>query len=285
MSSWFFRPDRHSVLIISARGPLAGSGHAERCRILARYLKSQGIEVREAALDLQSGRWQTDTLEDSFALIVLDARDFDPARIPFTGPILALDNQSASRGRGGRFSFYDTIPHPQLDLSIVLRQALVEPIPYRPHKSQVLIYSGALTVPRYVALLLDVLRPCPVLVVGTPGPLKARYIRRLSPEAFRQELGRSSYFLTYFGQSFLESLSVRGLRPLLYSSGSDYHDLLSSAISRQLKIPFVRNLSDALSCRMRIATYRPRIWTVAGGYDLLTERIKRLLSAGARAEI
>lgn len=279
MNNWHSRPDPPSVLIISARGPLAGSGHTERCRVLAGYLKDQGIKVQEAGLPLETGQVETASFSGRFSLVVLDARDYDPAHLPFPGPILCLDNRSGSRGQSDRYFFYDTIPHPDLDLFTILRQALVRPIPYDPQKRQVLIYAGSQILPRYLQLLFRGPGSLPVLVVGQSSFAGARRVQRLAPDAFRRELARSRYFFTYYGQSLFESLSIAGLCPVLYSIGSPYHDFLSTSIARQLHIPFLRTVQDAIRWQSQLPVRRTRVLATGRGYELLIGRIKRLLSA------
>ena len=230
-----------SVTIIAGSGPGWGRGHVQRMQILADLLTQDGVAVQFLTSPEQA------LVEGK--LTVLDRRDTDPRPYLAHGPVIALDNRHHAREKISEVVFHDTLPHPNCDLELVFRSALIHPDLQKYGKldkpTDAFAYSGALT---DTEMLDDFL--CSLVTEGLvrqafrcgsspPGKKRRRMLRhaaKLDRNVYFETLGRSKYVLTYFGMTMLEALHLRRT-PVLYPSGNADHDVLTNDLRRRTEIP------------------------------------------------
>ncbi len=286
------------VSIVTGSGQGLGTGHLTRMRVLEHQLAARGLVVRffaDGATDTPASQAARTAL--SPAVVVLDARDADPRPLRGNGPVLALDNRHGSRATATDpgLIYYDTIPHPQIELDAVLERALIAPEltrlkrrPLAARGQNILVYCPDVAPRGLMDFLAHHRQRFPaarIVIVGgglaagaSTGPPVAGLTRRerLESTEFFSELQNARLVLAYFGMTILEAWYA-GAVPVQFSIDSSVHDRLSEDLERRAGILFVKEPAEFAALSDRSAGLTVPLGGPGGrGYELLVREIENL---------
>ncbi|MBL8022343.1 MAG: hypothetical protein JNM27_21885 [Leptospirales bacterium] len=257
------------IRLIAGVGAEFGTGHLKRMEKLAEYLTRRNHSTVIVAMDSSTplSRLEADDASKC-RLTVFDARDVDPQIA--TGRVIALDNRHPNRRTmDSRVVFHDTIPHPDVSMTVAMQNCLVDPefCDQASNGRRALIYAGSWHGDPPGLDILASLGYELVQVGGQKNP-RVTWHERLSPVDFRQEMCRSSLVFTYFGMTALQAMYLKK-QVILFSIG-DVHDRLSLNLA-QIGVPFIRSAPVAADFT---STAMPAMIPGGRGFDFLLSLIE-----------
>lgn len=255
----------------SASGGIYGNGHILRMRQLESALCSTEYKVEFHDLTGILGNNCLKTSNTIFqnhlvslsvksntdcVLDIVDLRDIDPKLWNFSKNVLFLDNQNILRHSTGKktkkYRFYDTIPHPNLELSQSMQalwfpDALIELTNKTlTKKNRAIFYSGDLErdrVEKYFDYFLEFTKFAGIDDIIQIGKHKisniVNQIESINQKLFYEMLARSRYYFSYYGLGIFEALLLN-IRPVLYQISSRDHQVLSGFIAKSIHIPYIK---------------------------------------------
>jgi spore coat polysaccharide biosynthesis protein SpsF len=260
------------ISILAGEPEQFGTGHWERCRILAVHLAVNGFGV-------ELGKWKpisnemnsidskmpfTDSLKvnSNTNLVLFDARDY---QIQSGAPVLYLDNnlfvnsndehslEILPNTKSNRwFVHKEFIASSRLDKDLISRQSMSNHFPLEKPESNVneveiskiLLYTGdidSISI-KNLELAIDMVYPgASVIQVGKNSCSLGMHFNRLPKKIWYEMMRESDCVISYFGQTVLEAC-ILNKRVVTYSI-SDYHESLSKLLETNLKIPYWGNPS------------------------------------------
>ncbi len=238
----FSGPGKKTVHIHFGKPSQFGSGHRERCRILHSCLQVKGYELS------LSDDWES--LPESADLYIVDSRDVQLPEILLNRNVLILDGFQELKGKNHKV--YYTLPHFSYPLQTVSERILFSSLlessfNEKETEGRVLVYAG--NIPEFQCRLLDrkLLEAgifSEIVRIGGTAPEldSVKYFHRRTRFQFYSELKKSEFFLSYFGISFLEAVHL-GKKIISYPL-TDYHEMLTENISKEIHIHDFRNLNS-----------------------------------------
>ena len=219
-----------------------GSGHRERCRILHSCLQIKGWDLS------LSDDWNG--LPESADLYIIDSRDAELPDSLIDKKVLILDGfQELKRDS---HQVYYSLPHFSYPLEKIRNRILFSSLLESDFNEQeiqgrILVYAG--NIPELQCRMLD--RKLyesslfsEIVRIGGSAPEmgSVKFFSRRTRFQFYSELKKSEFFLSYFGISLLEAVHL-GKKIISYPL-TEYHEMLSENISKEIKIHDFRNLNS-----------------------------------------
>ena len=318
------------IAVIAAAGKKQGSGHLLRMSYLCKELnlryrssylshnkneQKRRTEFNILFYKIESQETEKKTLNEiirwkhSLNLIIMDGGDLDPFPFLQAGiPMIVLDNRHENRkilesSYSKDIDFHDTLPHSNVELKLVLQNALISPIlmelirnvafpslPVAQERAQdIVVYVGEFRKLRYLEAFLWSLREEQkierVLWWGTE-PEDRRLLKftllqnRVEQKDFYERIISQEVHAVfcYTGMLLLESLFV-GKVPILFHTGSQKHDQIAKFLSQELGLNYIPKTSASLlenwSRKKDLLLDTSLFCRPSGkGWDILFEKIK-----------
>ncbi|MCE9501096.1 MAG: hypothetical protein K8R21_11460, partial [Leptospira sp.] len=196
--------------------------------------------------------------------------------------ILLIDNFGTDRNA---FPHHDVLPNPETDFLETLENTLLPSLIdlYAQEKDEkiVTIYSGNLT-PEYTRVIDKIIaenfgKNFRLIRIGNADSDQEIEVRnRVFRKEYFELLGKSEFFISYFGQSVMEALYMQ--KKIVLFSISDYHEKLAEFLSEKTGIFHIGNILNAkLQCKIDPEKIKkPEIIIRNRGFTILLEKIRNL---------
>ena len=288
-----------------------GSGHYTRIWELYKFLsKSKEIKKFSKKKELKLSFHPISSIKEAQKylnkkeknLCLFDLREIDPRPLLTQAKVLCLDNQHPLRKRwekeySNNLFFYDTLPHPNVDLQTALAQALLAPppspipslfsSPFFSSSKKILLCNGPFIKLPPLSLLLEKIKAIypnieKGIFFGEKIPSETSFWKkqkRLAHKDFLRLLQKSYLVFCYPGQSMLEALYLKK-KVILIRTESQIHNDLSKYINQKMSLPYFEKERDIPIVLENIQkkVYRENL-DMGKGYILLSKKIYSLLNS------
>jgi spore coat polysaccharide biosynthesis protein SpsF len=264
------------ILLLCSYSKEHGSGHYERCIVLFVLLQTFNLEITLST---------NPELENSFDFYIIDYRDFKiPKNIPIEKCLL-IDNYNYSLKEAHLFY---TMPHPNLSIGEEIIPLFSNSLDFysktkKIETKSILVYTGNLQKTDIDCIELFIVKSFPkykIIRIGGNPPENSNieWHQRVGKNYFFELLSIVEIFISYFGQSMLESLYLNK-KTYLYSI-SDYHSKLSIHIQNHFPVEYLGKINELTNITISSKNYHKDVnsFIPKDGYKKLTNRILGLIN-------